>query len=186
MTALMTRLSPVLPLACLLLAMPVFPQPPASQPAHQGGRGMMNQPGRGRGMMNDPAHDADRQVLLALFDHRSEITRRVTQRPDGIETVTESTNPEVTRLLQAHVSAMLARVKDARPIHQRDPLFAELFRYADRIDAQHQLTPTGVRVVETSGDPYVVKLLQAHAAVVDAFIANGHAEMMKNHSLPER
>jgi hypothetical protein len=43
-----------------------------------------------------------------------------------------------------------------------------------------------VRVVETSQDPYVVKLLQAHAEVVSAFIANGRSEMMKNHTLPAR
>jgi hypothetical protein len=107
-------------------------------------------------------------------------------REDGIETVTESKNPEVTRLLQAHVVSMLARVKDARPIHQRDPLFAELFRYADRIEAKHELTAGGVRVVETSKDAYVVKLLHAHAEVIGAFLANGMSEMMKNHPVPPR
>ena len=140
----------------------------------------------GRGMMGDADHRADMQVFQALFDHRAEITRKVTLRPDGIESVTESANPEVTKLLQAHVASMLARVREARPIHQRDPLFAEIFRYADRIEARYELTPTGVRVTETSRDPYVVKLLQAHAAVVDAFIANGHAEMMRDHPLPAR
>jgi hypothetical protein len=145
-----------------------------------------SQGGRGRGMMGDPSHAADMQVLHQLFDRRTEITRQVLNRPDGIETVTESTNPDVTRLLQTHVAAMLARVEEERPIHRRDPLFAELFRYADRIEARHALTPGGVRVVETSRDPYVVKLLQAHAGVVSAFIANGRSEMMKNHPLPPR
>jgi hypothetical protein len=145
----------------------------------QGGRGQ-------HGMMGDSAHAADMQVLHQLFDHRSEITRQVVLRQDGIETVTESTNREVTRLLQTHVVSMLARVKEQRPIHRRDPLFAELFRYADRIDARHETTAGGVRVVETSHDPYVVKLLQAHAEVVSAFIANGRSEMMKNHPLPPR
>ena len=126
------------------------------------------------------------QVFQALFEHRVEITRKVTLRPDGIESVTESANPEVTKLLQTHVGSMLARVREARPIHQRDPLFAEVFRYADRIEARYELTPTGVHVTETSRDPYVVKLLHAHAAVVDAFIANGHAEMMRDHPLPAR
>jgi hypothetical protein len=143
----------------------------------QGGRG-------GRGMMGDGAHAADMQVFHQLFDHRMEIKRHVLKREDGIETVTESTNPEVTRLLQTHVTSMLARVKEERPIHRRDPLFAELFRYADRIEAKHELTAGGVRVVETSHDAYVVKLLQAHADVVSAFIANGRSEMMKNHPLP--
>jgi hypothetical protein len=139
-----------------------------------------------RGMMNDAGHLADMQVLQQLFDHRAEVSRKVVMRADGIETVTESTNPEIARLLQTHVASMLARVRDARPIHRRDPLFAELFRYADRINATHHTTANGVRVIETSKDPYVVKLLQAHADVVTAFIANGHSEMMKNHPLPSR
>jgi hypothetical protein len=137
-------------------------------------------------MMGDAAHPADMQVFHQLFDHRAEITRQVVKREDGIETLTESTNPEVTRLLQTHVESMLARVKEERPVHRRDPLFAELFRYANRIDAKHELTGGGIRVIETSADPYVVKLLQAHADVVSAFIANGRPEMMKNHPLPAR
>jgi hypothetical protein len=141
---------------------------------------------RGPGMMHDGSHAADMQLFHQLFDHRTEITRQVIMRPDGIETVTESTNPDVTRLLHAHVASMLARVEEGRPIHQRDPLFAELFRNADRITAKHDVTAGGVRVVETSADPYVVKLLQAHAEVVSAFIANGRWEMMKNHPLPPR
>jgi hypothetical protein len=145
----------------------------------QGGRG-------GRGMMGDGAHAADMQVLHQLFEHRTEISRQVLTRENGVETVTESKNPEVTTLLQTHVVSMLARVKEERPIHQRDPLFAELFRYADRIEAKYERTARGVRVIETSDDPYVVKLLQAHADVVSAFIANGHSEAMKNHPVPPR
>jgi hypothetical protein len=145
----------------------------------QGGRG-------GRGMMGDAAHAGDMQLFHQLFNHRTEIERQVIAREDGIETVTESKNPEVTRLLQTHVAAMLARVKEGRPIHQRDPLFVELFKNADRIEARYELTAGGVRVVETSRDAYVVKLLQAHAEVVSAFLANGMSEMMKNHPVPPR
>src|SRR5687768_13121231 len=57
----------------------------------QGGRG-------GRGMMGDGAHAADMQVFHQLFEHRTEISRQVVAREDGIETVTESKNPQVTRL----------------------------------------------------------------------------------------
>ena len=165
--------APVYPLLLVLLA--VTPALGQGGPA-----------GRGRGMMHDGAHAADMQVFQQLFDHRAEIKRQVVMRQDGIETVTESANPEVARLLQSHVESMLARVKKGQPIHRRDPLFAELFRYADRIDARHEATAAGVRVVETSSDPYVVKLLQAHAEVVSAFIASGRSEMMKNHPLPPR
>jgi hypothetical protein len=145
----------------------------------QGGRG-------GRGMMGDAAHPADMQLFHQLFEHRTEIDRQVIAREDGIETVTESKNPEVTRLLQTHVASMLARVKEGRPIHQRDPLFVELFKNAERIEARHELTAGGVRVIERSTDPYVVKLLHAHAEVVSAFLANGMSEMMKNHPVPPR
>jgi uncharacterized protein len=125
----------------------------------------------------------------SCFTSCSSTERRSTDRlsrEDGIETVTESKNPEVTRLLQTHVTAMLARVKESRPIHQRDPLFAELFKNADPIEARHELTAGGVRVIETSKDGYLVKLLQAHAEVVSAFLANGMSEMMKNHPVPPR
>jgi hypothetical protein len=138
-----------------------------------------------RGIIADGAH-ASLQVFHQLFDHRTEINRWVLKRQDGVETVTQSENPEVTRLLQTHVASMLARVNEGRPIHLRDPLFAELFRYADRIQARYELTDGGVRMVETSRDAYVVKLLQAHAEVVTAFITNGMSEMLKNHPLPPR
>ena len=152
----------------------------AANPAFgQGARG-------GRGMMSDPAHAADMQVFHQLFEHRSEITRHVVMRADGIETVTESMNPDVRRLLQTHVTSMLARVKDGRPIHRRDPLFLELFKHANQIEARYEATTGGVRVIETSKDAYVVKLLQAHAEVVSAFLANGMPEMMKNHPVPPR
>ena len=52
---------------------------------------------------------------------------------------------------------MSARVKEARPIHQRDPLFREVFKNADKIVVRYQQTPKGLKVVETSVDPYVVE-----------------------------
>jgi hypothetical protein len=140
----------------------------------------------GRGMMGDATHAADMQLFHQLFEHRAEITRQVIAREDGIETVTESKNPDVTRVLKAHVASMLARVKEGRPIHQRDPLFVELFKNADRIEARAEPTADGVRVIETSQDAYVVKLLHLHAEVVSAFLANGMPEMMKEHPLPPR
>ena len=100
--------------------------------------------------------------------------------------MTESANPTVTALLHSHVESMIARVKEERPIHQRDPLFREIFRNASKISATYERTPQGIRVVETSSDAYVVKLIQAHAEVVTAFIANGRAEMMRNHAVPSR
>jgi len=50
---------------------------------------------------------------------------------------------------------------------------------------QHEDTDKGVRVTETSEDPYVVKLIQAHAKVVSGFVDRGFAEAMKNHPIPD-
>jgi hypothetical protein len=146
-----------------------------------GGGGMM----RG-GMMRDTGHQADMQLFHSLFANRERISRSVTLRPDGVESLTESADTEVARMIQTHVASMSARVREARPIHQRDPLFREIFRHTDKIVMQHEQTPNGVRVVETSTDPYVAKLIQAHADVVTGFIRNGRSELMKNHPVPDR
>jgi len=146
-------------------------------------------PGPGmKGMqgMHDDAHMADMQGIHALFAERAKITRTVTPRADGVETLTESDDPAVVRLIQQHVAAMYVRVENARPIHQRDPLFREVFAHAAKIVMQQTATARGVRVIETSADPYVARLIQAHAEVVSAFLANGPAEMMKNHPVPPR
>ncbi len=143
--------------------------------------------GRGRGaMMHDDDHAADMQLFHALIDSRQAIRRTVTRLPNGIDTVTESDDPTVAAQIRAHVVAMSARVTTGRPIHQRDPLFRALFEHAASIEMRHEATPRGVRVIETSADPYVATLIQAHADVVTGFITNGRSEMMKDHDVPGR
>jgi hypothetical protein len=63
-------------------------------------------------------------------------------------------------------------------------LFAAIFRSAEAITLTIEPTPKGVRVIETSRDPAVVLLIQAHAAVVSAFLEKGHAEMRRDHPVP--
>lgn len=142
--------------------------------------------GRMGGMQMDATAQADMQVFHQLIDNRAKITRTVTPRSDGVESLTESDDPAIAKLIQSHVDAMAARVKEARPIHQRDPLFVEVFKHADQIVVHAEATPAGVRVTETSQDPYVVKLIQAHAEVVSLFLKNGQEEMMKNHAVPAK
>jgi hypothetical protein len=142
--------------------------------------------GPGAGSMTDGEHRADMAVFHYLIDHRAEIRRSVTDIPGGVETVTESDVPAVSAKIQEHVQAMYARMKEGRPIRVRDPLFAELFRNADKVDLKIAKTPKGLMVTETSKDAYVTKLIRGHAKVVSAFLANGRAEMMKDHAVPSR
>lgn len=131
-------------------------------------------------------HQADMATFHFLIDNRKDITRQVTKLADGVETATESDKADVAARIQEHVAAMHRRLKDGNPIHLRDPLFAEVFRHANKIDMRIKKTRKGVRVKETSKDAYVVKLIQAHAEVVSKFIENGRAEMRQNHAVPPR
>jgi hypothetical protein len=136
---------------------------------------------RGPGMGPGGGHGADMMGVHFLFAHRDSIARTVTEIPGGVQTVTESDDPAVTAQVQEHVQAMYARLKEGRPINARDPLFAALFRNADKIDVRIEKTAKGLRVSETSTDDAVVNLIRRHAQVVSLFIANGMPEMMKSH-----
>jgi hypothetical protein len=154
------------------------------------GRGPGMQRGPGMGMGRGPRHDErfaeDHNVFFFLLEHREAIRRTVTDLPNGIETVTESDNSEVAGKIQEHVAAMYERLENGNPIHMRDPLFREIFANAKKISMEMTETEQGIRVKETSDDPYVVKLLQAHAQVVSLFLKNGHAELPRNHEVPPR
>jgi hypothetical protein len=140
--------------------------------------------GRSR-MMGDASDMADMSTIHELLDNGAKVTRTVTMRPDGVETLTESDDPALAKTIQAHVVSMYGRVAEGRPIHIRDPLFRAIFEHASQITMAHHMTPRGIRVTETSTDLYVVKL-QAHAEVLNAFIKNGRTEAMKNHDVPAR
>lgn len=142
--------------------------------------------GSGRGQWDDPRFNEDRKWFHFLLDNRARIRRTIEQLPDGVETVTESDDPEVAAGIQTHVAAMHVRLKEGRGIHLRDPLFREVFHHADEIHMKIEDIENGVRVTETSDDPYVASLVQAHAHVVSKFIEHGHDEVRKNHDVPPR
>jgi len=150
-----------------------------------GGRGMGQGMGQGaRQHGHDDRHDADHQVFQFLLQNHTKINRTVTEISNGVDTLTESDDDEVADQIKDHVEWMEYRIENTNPIRMRDPLFAELFKHTDKIKMTHEDTEKGVRVVETSDDPYVVKLIQAHAKVVSGFVERGFAEAMKNHSVP--
>lgn len=140
----------------------------------------------GKGKQKDKAFAADREVFHFLLDNRKDIRRTVKNIGKGVETITESDKPDIVAKIQEHVAAMHDRVKNGTGIHLRDPLFAEIFRHYDKIIMKIEKIEKGVKVTETSDDPYVAKLIQAHAQVVTKFIENGHDEVHKNHPLPEK
>lgn len=160
-----------------------------------GGHGMMRGPGMrmgmGPGMMNGSDMAAMRQDAMglhALLDKRNEIERQVRDMSNGVETVTESDDPTVAKQIREHVAAMYKRLEKNEPLPMmaHDPLFVEVFKHAKQIRLKLEDTPKGLKVIETSDDPYVAKLIQAHARIVDAFIANGMDEVHREHAVPNR
>lgn len=143
------------------------------------------QPGRGKAG-GGPAMQADREVFQYLLANRKDIRRSVKKLDDGVETLTESDRAEVAKKIQERVAAMHRRVKEGKGIHLRDPLFAEIFRYHDKVSMKVETTAKGVKVTETSADPYVAKLIQGHAEVVSKFIEKGHEEVRRNHPVPPK
>jgi hypothetical protein len=152
---------------------------PAGGPVGRGG-GMCGGPGMG-GMGPGGGHGGDMMGIHALFAHRDQLRRTVTQIPGGVRTTTESDDPAVVAQLREHVQSMYARLKEGRPINARDPLFAALFENADKIHVKIENADKGLTVTETSDDPKVVDLVRRHAEVVNRFIANGMHEMMRTH-----
>jgi hypothetical protein len=128
----------------------------------------------------------DMQVFHQLLQYRETITRQVSMLPNGIESFTRSSDPHVAALLKTHVAAMAKRLEEGRPIHARDPLFAEVFRYAKQMKVTVQPLEDGVHVVETSDDPYAARLIQEHAGVLNLFIERGMSEMHRDHALPAK
>jgi hypothetical protein len=153
----------------------------AAQPAPCPGRGFGWRGARGGGgPWNDPSFGQDRDMFHYLLGHRDAIQRKVRKIADGVETVTESDDSEVAATIQRHVESMHRRINEGRPIHMRDPLFAAVFANAQKITMKVEQTKKGVRVVETSADPYVAKLIQAHAEVVN--LVTVHRFVSKSHS----
>lgn len=128
------------------------------------------QPGTGGAMGADGHHD----VIQTLVDGHAAITRRVVDRPDGIESWTESDDPEMAALIRTHVRQMEARLRAGQPVRRWDPLFAALFERHDAITMTMTDTERGIHVVETSADPEVVALIRQHAhRAVSEFVAGG-------------
>ncbi len=123
--------------------------------------------------------------LAVLFRNFETITRTVTELPDGIRTVTRSSDPDVMANLVSHVTGMIARVEqgDDPRIAIQSPTLDIFFARGERIVSAIDVTDDGIVVVQTSDDPEIVAALHEHAAEVSAMAARGmqavHEMMMQ-------
>ncbi|MEP2027594.1 MAG: hypothetical protein ABJI96_02655 [Paracoccaceae bacterium] len=145
------------------------------------GHDEMNMPGL-RGLNATPAESSELAVMFRNFDT---ITREVTNLPNGIRTITNSSDEDVMEVLVSHVIGMIDRVEygDDPMIMIQSPTLDIFFSRGEAIMTEIDVTDEGIIVIQTSGDPDLVDALQIHAAEVTDMADRGmhavHEMMMK-------
>ncbi|TYB82615.1 hypothetical protein FVF75_06455 [Maritimibacter fusiformis] len=127
-----------------------------------------------RGLNATPEESAE---LATLFRHFETLTREVENLPDGIRTVTRSSDEAVMEVLVSHVVGMIGRVEtgDDPQIFIQSPTLDIFFVRADGIETEIDITDAGIVVVQTSDDPELVEALHLHAAEVSDMADRGMA-----------
>ncbi|WP_234988895.1 hypothetical protein [Tropicibacter naphthalenivorans] len=145
------------------------------------GHDMVGMPGL-RGVDATPQESGE---LRVMFHHFDEIERSVENLPNGIRTVTSSTNPMVMEALVSHVTGMIARVEEGRDpqVIIQSPTLTPIFAGRDDITSEIDITEEGIVVIQTSDNPDMVTLLQTHAEEVTDMADRGmqavHERMMQ-------
>lgn len=135
-----------------------------------------------RGVNATPQESAELAVMFRNFETFS---REVTSLPNGIRTVTLSSDADVMLQLVSHVTGMIGRVEsgDDPQIIIQSPTLDIFFVRGDDIQTDITVTDEGIVVVQTSEDPDLVIALQTHAAEVSAMADRGmqavHEMMMR-------
>lgn len=131
----------------------------------------VNMPGL-RGENATPQESAEIAVLFRGF---KTITRKVENLPNGIRTITGSTDPAVREALISHSIGMIDRVDqlDDPKIIIQSPTLDIFFLQGEDITSDIDITDDGLVVIQTSDDPTVVAALHTHAAEVTAMAERG-------------
>lgn len=116
---------------------------------------------------------ADMSVTMNLVHANTVIDRTVTRLPNGITTLTESSDPGIAQDIQVHVARMTARLDEGQEFNLFSTTLPVIFDKASDITTEVVYTPLGARVTQTSPDPVAVQALQAHADEVTELVKEG-------------
>lgn len=153
--------------------------------AHHGADGTGHDEYTMPGLRGENATDRESEELAVMFRNFETMTREVTNLPNGIRTVTGSTDEDVMAALSSHVVGMIDRVNEGNDpkIFIQSPTLDLLFQRGEKIETQIEMTDAGIVVTQTSDDPEIVATLQTHAAEVTAMADRGmqavHEMMMQ-------
>lgn len=122
---------------------------------------------------NASQHESDE--LAVMFENFDTISREVTNLPNGIRTVTRSSDEDVMAVLVSHIVGMVGRVGhgDDPKIFIQSPTLDILFASGAEMQSQIDVTEDGIIVVRTLTDPEVVAALHVHTAEVSDMADRG-------------
>ena len=127
------------------------------------------------GLQGKDTTDQEVNDLKEIFRSHEGISRRVTNVQNGIVTTTEAEDASLREAIVSHVSMMVTRLQEGRnpEVIIQSPTLDALFDVYDEIDTEIEITESGVKVIQTSSNPEVVRLLQTHAAEVSDMADRG-------------
>jgi hypothetical protein len=123
--------------------------------------------------------------LKEIFRSHKGIIRSVSNIESGIVTITEAENETLRQAIVSHVTMMVTRLQEGKnpEVIIQSPTLDALFDVFEEIDTDIELTDMGIKVIQTSTNLEVVKLLQKHADEVSDMSKRGmvavHERMMK-------
>ncbi|KIN62885.1 hypothetical protein Z946_1748 [Sulfitobacter noctilucicola] len=174
----------IIGLSALLLGTMSGTAPLFAQSGH--GHGMMgHNMATMPGLRGENATAEESAEMAIMFRHFDTITREVENLPNGIRTVTRSSNRHVMDALVSHAVGMIDRVgaKDDPKVRIQSPTLDIFFRHGEDIVSEVEMTDDGLVVVQTTDNPDLIKALQVHAAEVTDMADRGmhavHEMMMK-------
>lgn len=156
-----------------------------AQSMHGHGAGHRHDETNMPGLRGKNATAAESAEIAMLFRGFQTISREVENLPNGIKTITWSTDEAVMDALVSHSVGMIDRVGqlDDPEIIIQSPTLDLFFLRGDAIASEVEVTDDRLVVIQTSDDPEIVAALHAHAAEVTAMTDRGmaavHDMMMK-------
>lgn len=127
------------------------------------------------GLRGENATAEESAEIAVLFRGFETITREVENLPNGIRTITRSSDPAVRDALISHSIGMIDRVDqlDDPKIIIQSPTLDIFFLRGAAITSSIDIPDDGLAVVQTSDDPEVVAALHTHAAEVTTMVERG-------------
>lgn len=142
---------------------------------HNHGAGHVHDEANMPGLRGENATPQESAEIAVLFRGFKTITREVENLPNGIRTITASSDPAVREALISHSIGMIDRVDqlDDPKIIIQSPTLDIFFLRGEDITSDIDITDDGLVVIQTSDDPSVVAALHTHAAEVTAMAERG-------------